>query len=450
MLIIVYVIMLVVGLCIFVMSGWIANNKKRNINVYSIFQRINTKEKVDSDEKTYYTKKIRLVGLILMMSGLFGIGYININSHDNRMTDIRRPGFGEGTNNYEFVVKTDNNSSENISVVVDEKKFSDDELSQMCEKAFEKVLTIIKGNNESLSSIYTDLKLVDSIAGMDVNFDYILDDKGIISYDGKIAFDKILFTGGECTIPITIIESIGQFQQEHIVNCVIKEAANKGSSLQSSIQEEINKIPDTDEIIELPSYVENQKVSYYRDKSNKYYMFIPLALIASIAVYFVKDKDLEKKVRERNEQLSCDYGEIVSMISLLQNTGQSIRKSWERIISTYQKSGKNRFAYEEMILAKHKMDSGMPEIQAYREFGKRCGTQEYIKLSNILEQNIVKGTNSMKLQLDNEVVEASSKRMAAARKKAEECSTKMLIPMIIMMIIVMVILMVPAFMSMGI
>ena len=94
-----------------------------------------------------------------------------------------------------------------------------------------------------------------------------------------------------------------------------------------------------------------------------------------------------------------------------------------------------------------KIKSGVSEREAYAQFGQRCGLYPYIKLGNILEQNLSKGTKGMKLLLKQETVDAFEERKRIARKRGEEAGTKMLVPMILMMLVVVVIIAVPALMT---
>lgn len=50
-------------------------------------------------------------------------------------------------------------------------------------------------------------------------------------------------------------------------------------------------------------------------------------------------------------------------------------------------------------MAKVKMKSGVSEINAINQYGERCGLHNYIKLANIIEQNIRRGTGSYLLPL---------------------------------------------------
>jgi hypothetical protein len=103
-----------------------------------------------------------------------------------------------------------------------------------------------------------------------------------------------------------------------------------------------------------------------------------------------------------------------------------------------------------MKYARKIMEMGYSETAAYLEFGRRCGTHSYIKLSNILEQNLRKGNKRMNEILKEEVREALEERKLLARKKGDLAGTKLLIPMGIMLIVSIVIIMVPALLTINI
>ena len=67
-------------------------------------------------------------------------------------------------------------------------------------------------------------------------------------------------------------------------------------------------------------------------------------------------------------------------------------------------------AYEEMALACTRMGSGMSEGEAYREFGRRCKVQCYLKLSSLLEQNRRAGTKNLRAMLETEMADALEQR----------------------------------------
>ena len=86
----------------------------------------------------------------------------------------------------------------------------------------------------------------------------------------------------------------------------------------------------------------------------------------------------------------------------------------------------------------------MSEHVSYMEFGKRCGLMPYIRLSNLLIQNINMGTNNIFELLREETTSAFNERKHKARKTGEEAGTKLLLPMSLMLIVVLVIIVVPS------
>ena len=56
------------------------------------------------------------------------------------------------------------------------------------------------------------------------------------------------------------------------------------------------------------------------------------------------------------------------------------------------------------------MQRGVPEIQAYSEFGNRCRVLPYRKLAGILEQNVKNGSKSLTPVLEAEMEAAFEQR----------------------------------------
>ena len=89
----------------------------------------------------------------------------------------------------------------------------------------------------------------------------------------------------------------------------------------------------------------------------------------------------------------------------------------------------------------YQMQSGMAEGDAYREFGRRCRLQSYLKLSGLLEQNRRSGTKNMRAILETEMTDALEQRKNLARRLGEEAGTRLLMPLFLMLGIVMVMIM---------
>lgn len=74
-----------------------------------------------------------------------------------------------------------------------------------------------------------------------------------------------------------------------------------------------------------------------------------------------------------------------------------------------------RAAYREMAAAYHRMQRGVPELQAYAEFGAGCRLRPYRKLSGLLEQNVRNGAEGLRKALETEMESAFEEEKALAR-----------------------------------
>jgi len=162
---------------------------------------------------------------------------------------------------------------------------------------------------------------------------------------------------------------------------------------------------------------------------------------------FQDGRDKEKK---RRQQMMRDYPDIISKFTLLLSTGLTLKKSWEKIVKTYEQQKVrlgSRYAYEEMVLTYYEMQGGISEKEAYERFGKRCELVCYMKFGALLTQNLKKGSKGLSELLKMESIQAFETRKSMARKLGEEASTKLLLPMFGMLAVVFVMVIVPAFLS---
>ena len=197
-------------------------------------------------------------------------------------------------------------------------------------------------------------------------------------------------------------------------------------------------------VVNLPTELEGKKISFYQEKSgNGAYVFL-LLLSAGIILYVLKIYKPKKQKEYREKQMIADYSEIVSKLSLLMGTGMSAYNALSSIAEDNGKGINSHYAYKEILFCVNRISSGVSEHVSYMEFGKRCGLMPYIRLSNLLIQNINMGTNNIFELLREETTSAFNERKHKARKTGEEAGTKLLLPMSLMLIVVLVIIVVPS------
>ena len=411
------------------------------------------KEKIQEERYIYKIKKMSICVVVILFFNVIGM-FISIGNwadKSNYTQEITRPEYGELSKDYELDVKNASGESETVSLSVDSKKYSQDEIYKLFDENYENVLKEMLNKNVSQDEIKEPLKLISSYSIF--NISWKIEDTKIIDFSGNI-YNENIDKEGLITY-ITAIFDLEDTKKEYEIGLrIIPPTLEKDKSLEEKIQESLESLNSIyDAKVKLPTKIDDSKIVFKIPVEKVGFTYLILGLILSVVIFFGFDKDLENKIKKREDQMMLDYSDIVSKLTLLMGAGLNISVAWERIVKDYErkvKPSKKRFAFEEMKLANTKIKSGVSETTAYLEFGKRCGLSCYLKLAGLLEQNLKKGTKELRLLLEGEVREAFNNRKGLAKIKGEEASTKLLFPMIIMLGIVIVIIVVPAFLSMNI
>ncbi len=418
--------------------------EKRGSKIEMMLKQIYVKENVETEKFIYYVRKISYAISVLLIVGILGAGICFTNNKIQTLNQLERNGPGGGSTNYPVQVTYDG-KTENIDLEIEERQYTEEEINEIFDWVSEEIKQEILGENESLDKVNKPLYLISEYQNVKIYWE--IKDLDYVAYNGDISVDNVDNQGKLVNLYANLVLNEGKRTVLIPIILIPKEQDEKEILLQ-----EIKKsIEDSNSIYEstvnLPKKINGKKIQFKNEKENKDIAILLLAVIGLIVIMGFYDRTLEDKIRKRSEELMIDYTEIVSKLCLLYDAGLSVLKAWERIVADHERKGKQRFAYQEMKLVLEKIRSGESERAAISEFGKRCGLHSYIKLANILEQNIALGSKGMKQSLKTEVEEAFEERKRLARKKGEEASTKLLVPMVLMLIVVLVIIAVPALMS---
>lgn len=420
--------------------------EKPDSKVNRMIKSLYVKENVRTETFIYCVKKVSLCVCILLAACLLGFLTCAASRGITAVTSLTRNEYGDGSASYELNVNYDG-EEETVEIEIEEREYTQEEIYALFEEAYEALQTEVLGENESFDSVSLPLDLVSDYGEVDIFWE--IEDTDVLDYNGEITADieegesitlnlfatfSLEDTSAIYTFPVTLVgETLSE--KEVLVSEILKAI------------EENNSVYDSE--VELPDSIDGKKITFSEIEDSNEALFLILALLALLAIVLVYDRNLEDQIKKRQEQMLLDFTEIVTKLNLLYEAGLSIYGSLERIVSDYESRNEKEehFAYREVKLALEKIKSGQSEGAAYEEFGQRCGLHPYIKLGNILSQNLSKGSRGMSELLNQEAEEAFAERKRLARKKGEEASTKMIFPMIILLVIVIVIVAVPALMS---
>ena len=392
----------------------------------------------------YLVSKISIALFVFFVLCVVGYGVCmkETFSDNKEITKIKRPKSGKGDELYSFTVKHQNQQKD-LEVYVHQRDYTQEEAEKIFNKSEEVLQKYILGKNKSEYCITKNIVFPDSLDNgvtIDWEFDYQYFD-----LNGAIQWNHVT---EKVETSVTAKMKLSGYEHTHTY-CLILDPSKRNQT--EIVSEEISKINENtsgEDSILLDDISKKYGVKFYKNQHSSYWIYFIFAIVTGVVTYFYMGTRLENVLEVRREELESDYASLVSKMMILQYSGMSLSGAWEKILSDFEKNhGMGKVLYGEMKYTRERMKNGYSEGQAYLEFGRRCGTNSYIKFSSLLEQNIKKGTKGLKNVLDDEIKEAFEIRKKTARKRGDKAGTKLLIPMIIMLVISMIIIMVPAILS---
>lgn len=162
----------------------------------------------------------------------------------------------------------------------------------------------------------------------------------------------------------------------------------------------------------------------------------------------LKEKeDSRQAEQKRREVLQRCYPWFVNELVLLLGAGMQVKNIFNILLKEYEKEEDLTSLMAELRVAKHSMEIGMSEEQAYYQLGRRLKLPCYIKLMTLLEQSVKRGAKGLTAAFEQEEMIALEERKNLAKRYGEEAGTKLLGPMFLLLLVIMFMIMIPAFLT---
>lgn len=169
--------------------------------------------------------------------------------------------------------------------------------------------------------------------------------------------------------------------------------------------------------------------------------YIIFSLSLTCLLFYVTDRQLDGKVKERRHDIQLEFPEFLNKLVLLVDAGLTVRSAIKKIVKD---NHKNNPLYKELTYVLNEINSGSPDIKAYELFAKRCQLQEVTLFTATLLQNIRRGSSELIPILRLQAGNCWINRKNIARKLGEEASTKLVFPMILVFIAILIMVVAPA------
>jgi hypothetical protein len=438
-------------------------------NIKDSIKALYTTNKPEQIQKLFWCSRVATIIAILILFDLLSVlGQISPSEELNLLENkyLVRPDYGEG--NTEVVLNVTARQTKGgetndeldifrfskVTINVKERMHTQKEMAPLFEEAIRYLEEDMLGDNESKELIYSNLNFSEEIPGTSITVDWKPEDVNLIKADGTVCNDEIATEGTNTTVKM-VLRYYDQ-QVEHSVFIRIRpKLFSEKDILIKKLEEAVTAAATVSKVesqLELPITLDNYHISWQETESNNGLSLLLLGIFIAILVWIMGDKELEKQMKKRKEQMLLDYPEIINKFTLLVNAGMTVKQAWYKIVTDYSdryllNSTQKRYAYEEMLTTSRELKLGLPENVAYEQYGRRIGLISYTKFGSLISQNLKKGNKGFTELLMKEAEEAFVERKEIAKRLGEEAGTKLLIPMMVMLIIVFLIIMIPAFWS---
>jgi len=431
-----------------------------------VHERIISKKDIESISKIYHGKeaariikklakrKIKVLVITLVIAVIVTvILYAKSSREAGNIRTLKRDSLGGNDKDITLYVSDEAGllSSEKINFKLSETGYSDEEILELKEAFFSELKKLILSGNESFNEVRNNLNFVSYIEGYPFNITYSTDNPLLLSSKGVIDFDRLEETENLVNIKCKI--TYDDFEEIEIISVkILEKKLSEKEKFIEDIKEEINlserKYKSSDVFI-LPESVENKKIIFSKKLDYSWIIFGILIIISGFAVFEGLDEEINKKVKERDQEFLLEYPIFVNKFALYMNAGMPVKAVWIRMCADYdhefKRTKRKKYFYEEMLITKKLMEEGKSELMAYEDFAERSCDKNVRRFISIINQSVLKGQKDVNQSLYEEAAKAFTERKNNARKACEEAGTKLLIPMFIMLMIVILIIVYPAF-----
>ncbi|MBR5739074.1 MAG: hypothetical protein IKY02_03705 [Lachnospiraceae bacterium] len=400
----------------------------------------------EEDRKAETANVFGGIYLLLFLGAAAGLAVGIAGLGGNEVTEVKRPEFGE-TRTVNLLASREG-TEEDVEVEVAGREPKEAEMDAVFEEAYQAASGRWLNGNASFSAVQTNLRF-EKEDEKGITYRFQSEDPEKLTDYGTILAEDIPESGEPVSVEVTL--SYGLYEKTFLLEVVLLPAAETAekTAIQAAI-EAAEASGRGEETLKLPSEIDGAGVSFSK-KTLSPYTVVGIAVLIAFVLAFLPQSREKAEFKRRDEELAFSYAQAVTGLTAYIGAGMSIRMAWQRIAENYRaavagKKRKREYVYEEMLLSANEMAGGVSEEEAYVRFGRRLGQHRYLKLGNLLSQNLRQGISGMEKALEAESREALEERRQLALKKGEEAGTKLLAPMMIMLGIVLLVLVVPAFM----
>jgi len=213
---------------------------------------------------------------------------------------------------------------------------------------------------------------------------------------------------------------------------------------------QLNKSTDLS-VVTLPTRLEDgTKLTWQQSQNNRLPALLLSLFCAFVYIYMNRFSALKKQKREAKESILRELPEFINKLILLLNAGLVMTTAFSKIMEDFNRVEykKESYFYIQLNEIYRSMEVANASLTyGLREFAVRSNLREFMRLSNIISDNLDKGAGLVeKLQNEAELLWFSRKKLAEEKGRIAE--TKLTLPLMILLLVLVMITVAPAMMEM--
>ena len=302
-------------------------------------------------------------------------------------------------------MQVEGEKKQDIEIRVSPKIYSEKRLEKEFQKARKELAKVISGENKDLSHIKTDLDLVTALDDFPFSVSWELSRYDVMDSLGRLDQEKIREEDPENQGIGMNITGVLHYEDK-VYPCEMDLVIFAGQEKTLSTKERVLELVRSQDsatrqkaYLTLPPSLDGRKIAWTEEKDSKVIPILMLGMAISILLVGREIQKENNQKKTRKEQMMLDYPEIITEFTMLTGAGMTAKNVWKRIAEDYGitrgKTGRKREAYEEIWKTWQEMKSGIPEMECYERFARRCDLIPYMKMGALLSQNLKKGAKGI-------------------------------------------------------
>ncbi len=404
------------------------------------------------EKRHYYIQKLSCFAS-LMIFALLMLSFYLLQWFTDRAESVKEVARPEPYEETQNITIQAGNKNQIYELEVAPVMLTKDQADILFQEVIENLDTYILGQNVSLEHITESLYLPEVIPGYPFEIYWESDKEHIVDTWGNVIREGLI--EDEVVILTAIFQYKEWFWEEQLGVLVCQEVLTEEEQYERELRfflAKSEKEQRENSTWVLPESFQGEVLQVRAvEKDYSLLIFVGLVLVAAVAIWIGQDYDLRAERQKRRTEFQEEYLSFVGSLSLYISAGLTLQGAMQNCMSDYVKRNPQEHLLKNALQEfQRDLQNGFGFIEAMENFSNKTDDVNYKRLSGMLTQGMVNGSQGLAEVLMREVEKMREEKRRQAKIKGEQISTALIAPMMLQLGIIIALIMIPAFTNMQI